>query len=106
MKTPEEIKKGLVEAIAVTFWAAKDGDAHDLKDACDVAHTSMKAAMIYIQHLEAERDAAVALIPRECKHCKYDEAYGCELDCLAAPEGCHNGNTRWEWRGVQKEETK
>ena len=108
-RTPEEIKKGLVEGIAVTFWAAKDGDAHDLKDACDVAHTSMKAAMIYIQHLEAERDAAAADVKSLCAtnyfsgdfcaYCKHNEPDGqCHHPCQP-----YSNKWGWEWRGVQKE---
>lgn len=61
-----------------------------------------------IRQLEAERDAAVACIPRVCKYCKHDgplNAWGeseCELDSVF-PNGCLNGNTGWQWRGVQKE---
>lgn len=61
-----------------------------------------------IGQLQAERDAAVACIPRVCKYCKHDgplNAWGeseCELDSVF-PNGCLNGNTGWEWRGVQKE---
>lgn len=115
MTLHDEIKKGLVESIAVTFWAMKDGDAHDLKDACDVAHTSMKAAMIYIQQLEAERDAALAdfKLYRErnikgecgvyaCDLCKRGGRYE-DWDEIKCPTGC-TGVSHWEWRGVQKEE--
>ena len=101
MKTPDEIKKGLVEAIAETFWAAKDGDAHDLKDACDVAHTSMTTAMIYIQHLEAERDAAVKDIYRSGFICKNFGRSECLNTVCAECAGWCN----WEWRGVQKEDS-
>lgn len=108
MKTPDEIKKGLVEAIEETAWVVEGGDAHDLQDVCDMAHASMADALAYIQQIEAERDAAVKDIVHTCATCKhyfYNKADGsdCEYDCMDGPEGCHNGNTRWEWCGVQKE---
>ena len=104
MTLHDEIKKGLVEAIAVSFWAMKDGDAHDLKDACDVAHTSMKAAMIYIQHLEAERDAAVEDMTEMAQYvsdnvCAWCDQCECERGCMGT-----GSNSGFNWRGVQKEE--
>ena len=59
------------------------------------------------KQLEAERDAAVKDIERTCSTCKhyyYNNDEGCEYDCVVGPDGCHNGNTKWQWRGVQKEE--
>lgn len=98
-KTPDEIKKALECCFNVT---EQCGECPYYPVSCD--KELVRDARVYIRQLEAELDAAVALIPRECKYCKHDEVYGCEYDCLAGPEGCHNGNTRWEWRGVQKEE--
>ena len=62
----------------------------------------MKDLSRQIEQLEAERDAAVACIPRECRYCKHDgaEDFDVESEC----DYCLNGNTRWQWRGVQKEE--
>lgn len=54
MKKPEEIKKGLVEAIEEASWAVEGGDAHDLIDAVENAHASMADALAYIQQLEAQ----------------------------------------------------
>ena len=54
MKTAEEIKKGLVEAIEEASWVVEGGDAHDLIDAVDKAHASMADALAYIQQLEAQ----------------------------------------------------
>lgn len=54
MKKPEEIKKGLVEAVAEMFWATKDGDDNAMRRACGMAHTSMADALVYIQQLEAK----------------------------------------------------
>lgn len=48
-KTPDEIKKGLVEAVAEMFWATKDGDADDMRRVCGIAHASMADALILIQ---------------------------------------------------------
>lgn len=53
MKTPEEIKKGLVEAIEEASWVVEGGDAHDLIDAVEKAHASMADALAYIQQLES-----------------------------------------------------
>ena len=54
MKKPEEIKKGLVEAIEEASWAVERGDAHDLIDAVDNTLASMANALAYIQQLEAQ----------------------------------------------------
>lgn len=54
MRTPEEVKMGLVGAMAETFWVAKDGDVEDLQDACDMAHDSLADAFVYIEQLEAQ----------------------------------------------------
>ncbi len=135
-RTPDECKKGLVAPVPVHFHRG-DPEPHltplSLRD-LEVLHTNALALIqqlqaenaekaetierlntgvhkliVKIQQLEAERDAAVACIPRVCKYCKHDgplNAWGeseCEFDSLF-PNGCLNGNTRWEWRGVQKEE--
>lgn len=54
MKTPDEIKKGLVEAIEEASWVVEGGDAHDLIDAVEKAHASMADALACIQQLEYE----------------------------------------------------
>lgn len=69
MKTPEEIKKELVEAIEEASWVVEGGDAHDLIDAVEKAHASMADTLAYIQQLEMlakqneqirwERDVAI-----------------------------------------------
>ena len=53
-KTPCDIKNGLIEAIAEVSWVVESGDAHDLQDACDLAHESMDNAFDYIQQLETD----------------------------------------------------
>lgn len=55
-----------------------------------------------IQQLEAERNAAVAELKdnRICQKCEHFDARWNEL-CLH----CDDENNRFEWRGVQKEET-
>lgn len=55
MKTPDEIKKGIVEAIDEVSWVVEGGDAHDLQDACDKAHASMADALALIDQLEREK---------------------------------------------------
>lgn len=54
MKKPEEIKKGLVEAIEEASWVVEGGDAHDLIDAVENAHASMADALSLIQQLESQ----------------------------------------------------
>lgn len=56
MKKPEEIKKGLVEAIDEANWVVEGGDAHDLIDAVEKAHASMADALAYIRQLERSYD--------------------------------------------------
>lgn len=61
-----------------------------------------------VEQLQAERDAAVACIPRACAYCKwYGTKHGGFFPDCKNPNGCRNVrgiNTGWEWRGVQKEE--
>lgn len=47
MKTPKEIKKGLIEAIEEASWVVEGGDAHDLMDAVYKAHASMADALAW-----------------------------------------------------------
>lgn len=54
MKTPEEIKKGLVEAIEDASCVVEYGDAHDLIDAVEKNHAIMADALAYIKQLEAQ----------------------------------------------------
>lgn len=51
-RTPDEIKKRLVEAVAEMFWATKYGDADDMRRVCGIAHASMADAFVLIQSLE------------------------------------------------------
>lgn len=53
MKTPDEIKKGLIDASEEARWVVESGDAHDLIDAVENAHVSMTDALAYIEQLEA-----------------------------------------------------
>lgn len=54
MKNPDEIKRGLVEAIEEVSWVTEGGDAHDLIDTCEKAHASMADALAYIRQLESQ----------------------------------------------------
>ena len=101
MKSPEEIKKGLVEAIEETAWVVEGGDAHDLQDACDMAHASMADALALIQQLEAERDAAVrdcGCFP--CQTC--EERENGDLCPMCEIRGGYR--SFHQWRGVRQEE--
>ena len=61
-----------------------------------------------VHQLEAERDAAVELIPRACAYCEwYGTKHGGFFPDCKNPNGCRSIsgiNTGWQWRGVQKEE--
>lgn len=99
MKKPEEIKKGIVEAIEEVSWVVEGGDAHDLQDACDKAHASMADALAIIEQLERERDAAVAELKgygcASCKYLMFPSTYTCGEKCI---DFCN-----WEWHGVKEE---
>ena len=108
LRNPDEIKRGLVEAIEEAAWVVEGGDAHDLLDAVDKAHASMADALSYIQQLERERDQAVKDLARakDCINCKH--ASECKTgahDCYHCHEKeCPCLTCQYEWRGVQKEE--
>lgn len=89
--------------------AASPVAVEDMARANDWLHRQIDQMAKHIQRLEAERDAAINDIMHTCATCKHyffnkDDGSDCEYDCLDGPDGCHNGNTRWEWCGVQKEE--
>ena len=102
MKTPDEIKKGIahcgkaISCYGCPYWDGDDCDSRMNED-----------ALVYIQQLEAERDALLKEmrvcilcahnIPDACPlACEY-----CELDCPCKDCVSHN---KWQRRGVQKEE--
>lgn len=108
---PEEIKKGLVEAMEETSWVVEGGDAHDLQDACDMAHASMADALAYIHQLERERDALLEIVRNEadcqvCKHIK-EECDGdcsfCEIEGPCACARCTTDGSHWEWAGIKED---
>ena len=110
MRTPDEIKKGLECCadgnVVCTGNCVFDDDVK--LGYPDCVKLLMTNAFSYIQQLEAERDAAVALIPRACAYCKWygTKHGGFHPDCKN-PNGCRNVsgiNTGWQWRGVQKED--
>ena len=111
MKSPDEIKKGL-ECCAASYADChkecpykRDCDGSQiLKDALALiqqlqAENAEKDARI--RQLEAERDAAVAGLKSNCTcpECKYFS------DDIQEPcRGCKPTDSKFEWRGVQKEE--
>lgn len=54
MKSPDEIKKALIDAMETASWVVVGGDAHDLLDAVDQLHASCADALAYINDLEAD----------------------------------------------------
>lgn len=54
-----------------------------------------------IQQLEAERDALMVAAKGECHECKFSDCSFTEAPC----DSCFSAHrSKWEWRGVQKEE--
>ena len=136
-KTPEEIKKGLsCCGLECEDRLASCRDECPYYPECDYGQVVVEDAISCIQQLQAEnaqqarcienlteklnatndalaelqaeRDAAVAAIPRACGFCKwYGLKHGGFFPDCKNPNGCRNIsgiNTGWEWRGVQKEE--
>lgn len=104
-RTPEEIKKGLVEAIEEASWVVEGGDAHDLIDTVEKAHVSMAYALTYIQQLERERDMAVDDIECGicCETCAHYDTPSSDQPCATCNKGwAKHGN--WQWHGVQEVE--
>lgn len=62
MKSSDEIKKGLGEAVAEASWVVDDGDMHDLRDALDNARARMADALALIQQLEADKEQLEGLL--------------------------------------------
>ncbi len=53
-----------------------------------------------IQQLEAERDALMTFMQKECYYCKHNFSVHPDCPCLDCV-----GESHFEWRGVQKEES-
>lgn len=68
-KTPEDVKKGIIEAIEEVSWVVEDGDPYDLQYACDKAHASMADALALIQQFEE------ALLLMVYQYCSEDDSY-------------------------------
>lgn len=116
MKTPDEIKKGLVlcyKDIDCTECPYADECFEDDKPYALV----LDDALAYIQQLEAEladTKKAVGMVNGLCDICKHQNAheaeceandflcYNCPVDC--ACKECYSDAGHYEWRGVQKEE--
>lgn len=57
MKTPDEIKKGIIDCMDEAIVVSESGDAHDLLNFSDKAHVCMAVTLTYIQQLERELEA-------------------------------------------------
>lgn len=130
MQTSEEIKRELMTCLVLNMSSRERHEAmrhtllyiHRLEernkslqetndsmlDLNGMLHRDMLEQRERADGLEAERDAAVAAIPRACAYCKwYGVKHGGFFPDCKNPNGCRNIsgiNTGWEWRGVQKEE--
>ncbi len=110
MRTPEEVKDGIVKAIETASWVVEGGDAHDLLDAVEQLHATCTDALALIRQLERERDAAIADVKslcstnyfsgNFCEYCKHNEPDGqCHHHCIP-----YSSEWGWEWRGVKEVE--
>ena len=54
LKTNEEIKKEISEAMEELSWVVEGGDAHDLQDTCDKAHACLADTLALIERLESD----------------------------------------------------
>lgn len=52
MKTPEEIKRDMIDYMEDASCVTEYGDAHDLIDSVEKGHATMAAALAYIRQLE------------------------------------------------------
>ena len=100
MKTPDEIKKGLEcdpLALIRQLYADNCRLTDELYNACNVQNEQL----VRINQLEAERDAAVDGLKSNCTcpECNYFS------DDIQEPcRDCKPTDSKFEWRGVQKEE--
>ena len=116
-RTPEEIKKGLLQCSEDADGCNCEGCPYDLGEfTCKCIPANQKDALAYIQHLEAERDqyrrerdaaerdlksvvASNYFDGDYCKLCKYKEPDGqCYHHCIP-----YSHEWGWQWRGVQND---
>ena len=100
MKSSDEIKKGL-ECDPLALIRQLYADNCRLIDELYNAYNVQNEQLVRINQLEAERDAAVAGLKSNCTcpECKYFS------DDIQEPcRGCKPTDSKFEWRGVQKED--
>ena len=99
-KSSDEIMKGL-ECDPLALIRQLYADNCRLKDELYNAYNVQNEQLVRINQLEAERDAAVAGLKSNCTcpECKYFS------DDIQDPcRGCKPTDSKFEWRGVQKED--
>ena len=123
MKKPDEIKKGLECCVDGNIVCAGNCVFDDDAELCfpDCVKLLMANALALIQQLqaenaeqaeriqqlEAERDALINDIRMEgglCALCKHSGVRACEEPCRGCNARLISNESKWEWRGVQKEE--
>lgn len=118
MKTPEEIKRDMIECMEEANWVVEVGDAHDLIDSVEKAHETMADALSFIRRLEqdnAQKDERIRQLEREkeamlrqlsmlCEACKYWESPMSCKECSTCTNPWKvNPKKNWEWRGVEED---
>ena len=126
-KTPDEIKKGmeccitdkcrecpyypLYEVYGCKLARAKDALALIQQLQADNAQQArcienmtdkLNAANDEVAKLQTERDAAVSELIGTCQVCRWEDTEKC-ADCHFNPEAWNVHESKWNWRGVQKE---
>lgn len=105
MKTPDKIKKGLECCITDN---CKKCPYYPLYEVFGCKLARAKDALTLIQQLEAERDAVVKDMTiaavNACDVCKHNDLIINEAPCQSCMHIFKGRESKFEWRGVQKED--
>lgn len=121
MKTPDETKNGLSahvelhECLVCPYRSKKERNGLCIESLLADALALIQQLQVQnaeqadrIQQLEAERDALINDIRVEgglCALCKHEGARAWAEPCCRCNALIISGESHWEWRGVQKEES-
>jgi hypothetical protein len=118
MKTPEKIKRDMIDYMEDASCVTEYGDAHDLIDSVEQGHAPMADASAYIRLLEQandhkdkrirqlarEKEAMLRQLSMHCEACKYWESPMSCKECSTCTNPWKvNPKENWEWRGVEEE---
>lgn len=93
-KTPDEIKKALYQCGRGEFTCSECAYYDESEKRAGCGYVLNLHALAYIEQLERERDAAVAILrSMHCDTCIHDEHDLIPNECLDCVNYCN-----WEWR--------